>query len=555
MSPRHLKIAILLTAALACTGWARAQVVEWRNPNGAPPDATGPAKVTVHGVVLDQVTHQPIARALVDGNLDAVLTDKDGRFELTLPEGSENLQVRRPGYTAPETGMHFVEISPTMQPLTLYLRPTAGMGGHVSLKGDDDPSILHFEAYRMNVANGHEQWVPAGFTSVDSEGEFSFQQLDAPGSFLFCSLPVLEQPPPERGKQVGFPRLCFPGGTDFASVTPLNLVAGQQAQLEVEMQTQPFYPVTLSIPGSTHLPGIQIHDRAGLIIPVGPASRPEAGTVEFRLPNGSYYAVADEREPERLYGRVDFTVANGPLELALPLLPLHPVPVLIHKEFTQNANSGGQLQVQLGVVNGSQEENPGIQLILQPAGKVMTGEFGGGLHHVKDGAPDAFEVDAQPGRWRVQVQAWDGYVTAMTSGGVDLLREPLVIPANGSVLPIDVTLRNDSGQIQCTVAANNATDEAPQQSATYYVVAIAQFSAAMPMQFAWTQSNRATIVNLAPGLYRVAAFDGTPTIDLDDPDQVSRVMAKAQTVRVEPISTATLQVQPARLSDSEAASQ
>ena len=52
----------------------------------------------VKGVVLNSVTHQPVARALVDAHEAAVLTDNDGRFELSLPAGGAQISVRRPGY-------------------------------------------------------------------------------------------------------------------------------------------------------------------------------------------------------------------------------------------------------------------------------------------------------------------------------------------------------------------------------------------------------------------------------------------------------------------------
>ena len=50
----------------------------------------------VNGVVKNSLTGPPIERALLDGQIDAALSDRDGRFELHLPCGGYwQLQVRR----------------------------------------------------------------------------------------------------------------------------------------------------------------------------------------------------------------------------------------------------------------------------------------------------------------------------------------------------------------------------------------------------------------------------------------------------------------------------
>jgi hypothetical protein len=64
---------------------------------------TTPAMFTVSGVVKNSLTGQPIPRALVNAQTDAVLTDSEGRFELRLQEGGAWLQVRRPGYSNMDT--------------------------------------------------------------------------------------------------------------------------------------------------------------------------------------------------------------------------------------------------------------------------------------------------------------------------------------------------------------------------------------------------------------------------------------------------------------------
>ena len=78
------------------------------------------ATYPVRGVVLDRVSGQPIARVLVDANEDAVLTDNDGHFELNLPSGPRQINLRRPGYGGRGRGTwHAVTVGANLPELTL----------------------------------------------------------------------------------------------------------------------------------------------------------------------------------------------------------------------------------------------------------------------------------------------------------------------------------------------------------------------------------------------------------------------------------------------------
>jgi hypothetical protein len=62
----------------------------------------------VRGTVINSVTHEPIARALVSFSGEAsgsMLTDSGGRFEFpNIPAGRCVLQARRPGFFAKNSG-------------------------------------------------------------------------------------------------------------------------------------------------------------------------------------------------------------------------------------------------------------------------------------------------------------------------------------------------------------------------------------------------------------------------------------------------------------------
>ena len=55
-------------------------------------------------------------------------------------------------------------------------------------------------------------------------------------------------------------------------------------------------------------------------------------------------------------------------------------------------------------------------------------------------------------------------------------------------------------------------------------------------------SEAATFSNLAPGTYRVVAYDRYQQINLSDPQQLAEIASRGQTVTVSPGATASIQL-------------
>src|SRR5262249_17272282 len=154
---------------------------------------------------------------------------------------------------------------------------------------------------------------------------------------------------------------------------------------------------------------------------------------------------ARRRREDQLYGRVDFSVAGAPVAgVTMALTTLHPIPVTVRKNFS-SANTGSPVAYS-GPPRGAPSMSAGLNISLIPVDEVF-GQMGaaGGLHPV-DGADDgsSFEIEnVSPGRYWVEASPFEGYVSSITSGGVDLARDPLVVGSGGSTAPIEVTLRDD----------------------------------------------------------------------------------------------------------------
>jgi hypothetical protein len=133
-----------------------------------------------------------------------------------------------------------------------------------------------------------------------------------------------------------------------------------------------------------------------------------------------------------------------------------------------------------------------------------------------------------PGRYRVRVDAARGYVSALTSGGVDLLKHPIVVASGGSTPAIEVTLRDDTAQIDGTVedaatkvfAAGLTNSGVPafgrsvsfDPAAYVYCVPLTD-SPARYTEISVSAEGKFTY-SLPPGAYRVLAFRH-PQLDLE----------------------------------------
>ncbi len=172
--------------------------------------------------------------------------------------------------------------------------------------------------------------------------------------------------------------------------------------------------------------------------------------------------------------------------------------------------------------------------------------------------------DEDSGRPRVATQrqrAWPllgeggglaaAYVSSVTSGGVDLGSNPLVIVPGSTPPAVEVTLRDDGGTITGIIGSQtpgapnpNAAGESPQ----VWVYAIPLFSTAAALRNVMPNSDgQFSFYAMAPGSYRVVACDAQQDIDFHSAEGLAAWAGKGQTVTVDPGGTASVQLDVAHL--------
>jgi hypothetical protein len=527
----------------------------------------------VHGTIVNAQTNQPIGRAEVVLNWDyAVLTDAEGRFEFTqIPAGYHEVSVRRPGYIPignivntsgspphPQPARR-IRLGPDMPELTFRLTPEASIRGQVSLSAPGPADGIRVSAYQKRLRNGITHWEMERTATTDSDGVFQFGDL-ASGSYMLFSEPTPDRPAVgARGAvALGYPAVYYPGVTDAASAGILTVAAGQSVEADFALTQQAFYPLTAQVraldPGMPA--AFQIFDSSGRPANLPTRYDPRDQTVHASVPNGSWILQAQYFGGGRAFGRTSFQVANGPVNIAITILPMPRLQVTVHREFTSTAETPGPMSG-LGIGIQLEDEDP------FSTGGAPGAVFDPNANPSSDSVRGT--IDAMPGRYWLTPYAGSNYVSSMTSGGVDLLTNPLVISPNSSNAPIEVVLHNDFGMITGRVAgkasgqfAGQAFGQLPGSGAIgsgtdagslagelqrIYVYAIPLSQGASRNHTAnFSSSGQFALPYLAPGSYRVVACDSEQEIDARTPEGLAAWAEKGKVVSVDAGGTANVEL-------------
>ncbi len=526
--PRILLAAALCLGAGAHTPEARAQVAAAHGPE---------TSFQVHGTVVDGVTGKPIARALVttgDRRI-AAITNDEGAFALTVATTFVNaesnatsingaalplmLQIQKPGYFAPEN-VQSVTLDGLSTEVTLKLMPAGEIAGHVFAEGASDARNVPVMLMQHSVDNGDRHWTQMAMQQTGRNGSFHFSNL-RPGEYTVMTTewrgPEGSSPKRDAITQE-YPPVFFGDTGSLASATKLHIHDGESAQAELHLRLATYYPVKIPVNAPGNM-GIAVGVNTGETF--GGFQLSYNGTdhaVEGSLPTGTYTLRLMSFRPQQAFGTTVLHVANAPVQGA-PVALSSPAPVLVrlHREFT-----GSQVPPTLGTV----------QVYLQPA---LDGTFASGS--TKPGQEDAFEVpNVAPGKYWVRFPGGYGYAAAIEYAGVDLRSQPLVIGEGGATGPIDITLRDDGGQVRGTVAGLTGAIRQNSFVCLLPVSPGAQFSSQVAFG-----DGKFDLRQIVPGDYRLMAVQGNPwQLPYRDPEAMQILGTKGVAVTVTPNADLTI---------------
>jgi hypothetical protein len=557
-----LRICLLVCASLPGLSWAQ---------SAPQSDDSG----SIHGVVINSVTHAPIDRALVvsPDNRFATLTNSEGRFEFVLAKGDSasgeasnrpyTLIARKPGFlndsNPPDNNLQNITSFDRSKDLTLTLTPEAVIAGTVTLPTSEAPDSISLELFRRQVQDGRARWVQVGASRSMSDGQFRFADLQA-GSYKLLTSELLDRDPVNydparsarvdgsdgRGPLFGYPPVYYQGAADFESGSVIQLAAGQTQTVNLSLVKQPYYRVKVPVivPGSDQPEyGLQVtvyaHGHKGPGFSLG--HNPVHHAIEGMLPNGTYTVEATSYRPNgaSMTGLQTITIKGGPIDgPTMVLAPNGLIAVNVKEEFTTTDQTQPATFYSGGRSTALKGPRRYLNVTLETADDFGTGRNASLRNPTGPGDESLVIEGASAGSYWVKVYSSRGYAASIRSGNIDLQHQPLVVGAGGATSPIEITMRDDTAEISGTVEGVTSPAQGPgsigvwQSRVHVYCIPLADSSGqftAVGVQM----DGSFDFAGLAPGAYRLLAFNGAPTeIEYRNPEAMQAYDSKGLVIRV-----------------------
>jgi hypothetical protein len=504
----------------------------------------------VQGTVVNRVTGEPVARALVytPDNRFATLTDDRGRFELKFPpqdktpppgpstnDDPDTFQAKqremqqwyqrnsRPstffakkqGYLPPANSWTMsYSTTQHVSPIVITLEPEGYIIGHIQLPDAEGTENGQVQLYRQEFEEGRPSWRQVDTAKIRANGEFRFAELPA-GTYKVFTLEQIERIPPifnPRGQLFGYPPVYFPNTKDFSSAAPIHLAAGATFAANISPARREYYPVKIAVSRAAAGNGVSIvvypqgHPGPGYELGFDPSEEAVRGF----LPDGSYtLKLSTRQQQEGFSGILNFTVRGGPVEgLSVALIPNISLAVNVKTDFPLEVSNNEQAQR-----HGGRTIYKGQVLIsLAPVDSFQNGR--GAFANLHYGNEENGEVIANvaPGTYWARIQAPASYVASAIWGGTDLLHHPLAVGSDGAGTPIEIVLRDDGAEVSGTVqesghnnSPNANAPAGPAGNATVYFVP-ASDSDGQFRAVGTGENGQFALSHIPPGTYRLLAF-------------------------------------------------
>ena len=508
------------------------------------------------GTVINSVTGKPIPRVLVKlagpQPEQAVLTGPQGDFSFeNAPAGMAQVVISKPGFfrpgTAGTTNLPIpIKVGPDTGTVSLKLEPEAIISGTVVGEDDEPLEESYVDVLRWQTFEWRRHLIPVQRGVVtDEDGGFRMAGLP-PGRYYLQVKPrgavrsilgFTSANPNQAYPVVTY----FPSSSDAASATPIDLAPGQHLEVRFTLKLVPSFKlagVIVNTGESKQIPGPTIMNEFGQILLSPDRFDAQHGTFEFRsVPAGNYvlqFGMMDS-DSKFLITHQKISVERNISDLRLVVSAGVDIPVNVRTEFTKVQGPRGQCTQtthsgETQTVDCS--EFPAVRIELSSL-DFLNSRFQTDYGPLK-GALSVHRVT--PGRYAVRVMPiFGGYVQSARCGNADLLRDTLVVPESGSVPPIDVVLRDDWAMLKIQVK----TEQPGQQS---MVLVFPDPLTPEPQARTIVGQGEFDPGPLAPGTYKIFAFDAADGMDNPDLEMLSKYASRAASVTVSASGSTTVLV-------------
>ncbi len=545
-----LRVLSLLVSSLLLVGWFLAGSAVGQAASGAS------QKTTVRGTVVNSVTREPVARALVysPDNRFATLTDEQGRFEFAIPQepaisphepdgtsaaemesyhgplrsftnSPTILMARKPGFLEREHHPQTWQPSPVVpgRDVMIALVPEARILGRVVLPSSNASDRITVHLYRRQILEGRGHWTLAGSIEARLSGEFRFSDLEA-GTYKLLTGELMDRDPlmfDPRGPMYGYPPSYFSNATDFQTAGVIQLTAGATFQADLAPVRQAYYPIKIPVTNGPIDNQIEIrvsvHGRKGPGFTLG--YNPREQRIEGGLPNGTYVVEATDYGGLGLSGSASLVVKDAAAETApMTLMPNSSVHIKAKLEFKSSPEIEASNEDPIeNIWQENQVRGENFTVSLQPVDEFTASEMFGRARSVTQQPDSVVFGGVGPGRYWVRVDPRRGFAASVTSGEIDLLRHPLTI-GHGEHIGVDATIRDDGAEVFGGVEGLGEPADAlgnAEGGVGVHWAKAAAYVYCLPLPDSTGQFRHGTVGRdgkfdlrqVPPGSYRVLAFD------------------------------------------------
>jgi len=484
-------------------------------------------------MVIDSLTGKPLPRAKVQIAGRALLTGPQGEFSLEgLSRGGTTAIANKPGYFE-EPAVTNIQVGPDTGKIVLKLTPEAIITGRVIGRDDEPLEGVNIRVFTFHSMDGFgRRLTPAGGgINTDEDGNFRLSGLRAGRYYLMALAGHVRRDslgtPASKPAQNYPPVVFYPGAADLAAAAALDLAPGQRLETQFSLSLLPAYKLagTLAVAGEwKHVNPPSIMNATGELLLSVKRYDPQSGAFEFpEIPAGAYTVLLSGQDAQEVYQASErlITVSKDVMDLKLSLVPGANIPVIARTEFSEPFHGSCSSSSANGVQHSDCSDYPVVRVTLTSANssfRQITTPF------APASDPSALQLHGvAPGKYLVRAQAsFRGYVQSVRCGAQDLMREELTVAEGGSVIPIEVVVRDDLATLHVVARASQ-----PGQPAAIVILRDGVLSsAAYPL----TGASETRFMGVPPGTYKVFAFDSPKGIDFADPEVMAKYASQAVTV-------------------------
>jgi len=484
-------------------------------------------KYTLAGTVVNSETGEVIRRAavVISGNgSGATLTDSSGHFEFPgLAEGRIFVSVAKPGFfneQATPSGRITVQVSPETPPVVLKMVPAGVVVGRVTTRdGDPIDGVLVRVIAKQNM-EGRPVWFDRqNQTLTDENGDFRVANLPASTYYVAVDQSqetALSQPGIPNGREQSYPRVFYPGVSEFSAAALLELRAGQEVRANFTLTAEPVYQVSGVVNGYKDLPsGLVFTRQAGEGVDFTQNVPVEDGKFQAKLLAGSYSIRGSTTNGTLMStGGSNTVIRFDSPHVHIVLAPAPSIPVAVRTE-----SIGGGIE---HADNLGSQSMPVMTLRLVPSEPSL-------FHTGAWWRPQSGDIqNVEPGVYNVEINTVSPWrVKSVQCGNVDLLHDDLTVAAGARSSSIDVVLRDDAATVSGMVAQIE-----PWQQAT--VLLVQPHGSRNLVKAVITTEGRFQFEGIAPGDYALLAFNNADQLEYTNFDVLNSYLPAASHITVQP---------------------